>query len=98
MDFRHKPTGRLSNAEPGTKLYRIFSRSTQWEPTSRVEGNYDGDPLSGLTVKELRALGDANGVDLPAKSNKAQLVDTLRAAGVKVAAVEDEPAAEGDEG
>lgn len=79
------PEGRaraLQAAGRGTYL----TRAIQAAPAAPQPWHYAApepeDDLESMTVAMLRALADAEGVDLPGRANKSEIIAALRAAGI----------------
>jgi hypothetical protein len=57
----------------------------EFEPKAPASGDSDGPdadkPLEELTAKELRALAEARGLDLPGNASKAKLIEALQGGG-----------------
>lgn len=73
----------LQAAGRGTYLTRTMQAAPQAapQPWHYSEPEIDDD-LEGMTVAMLRALADAEGVDLPGRANKSDIIAALRAAGI----------------
>lgn len=47
-------------------------------PSEDADGNaVEADPLAGMTVKQLRAFADANGIELGEASKKAEVLEVI---------------------
>ena len=91
MQFRNTRNGDLTTAEPGSKRFNILSRSGRWEAVGD-DSKAAESPYDALTVKELEALAEQHGVEVPKNVRKSRLVEIVRDAGISVgsAPVEEE--------
>jgi hypothetical protein len=68
-DATHATDGTATNQSPETPLVTASREGAAAEP---------GDGLDDLTNAELAGMAEAQGIDVPARANKAQLLAALR--------------------
>ena len=84
--FAHSHSFNLENktkaivtTESASKFNRLLFKGSDWVYVNANESNESKDkPLEKLTVKELKALAESKGLELPKGATKKQILETIK--------------------
>ena len=85
--FAHSHSFNLKNkakaivsTEEAAKFDRLLFKGSDWVyvNANEVKQEPEEKPLNKLTVKELKALAESKGLELPKGANKSQILETIK--------------------